>query len=155
MLPSITFGYSDAIAQGYPGLSHAVAMGKSAIDLGFWSRLTARISEKWPSKYPTPSSVTQTGVGKLFGVTQPSVYKWENLGVLPERKRIAEIAIALGVTMEWLETGRGPKFVPNSEDPVSMEIFRLVADADELQRMEFLNYLQYLSGKDEKQVNRR
>lgn len=66
----------------------------------------------------------------------------------PERKHLVELAQKLSVAAEWLETGRGPKYVPDPQDPVSMEIFRIVADADEMQRIQFLDFLQYISKPD-------
>lgn len=108
----------------------------------FWDRLTSRVSEKNPELFPTPAAVTQKAAGKLIGKSQNAGFKWKH-GILPERKHLAELAVKLGVSVEWLETGRGPKFVPDPHDPLSVEIFRLVADSDELQRMEFLNFLQY------------
>lgn len=112
------------------------------------------MSEKWPQKFPTPASVTQKAAGGLIHKSQNAGFKWKH-GILPERKHLAEIASELGVSVEWLETGRGPKFVPPPQDPMLMEIFRIVADSTELQRMEFLNFLQYIAGKDEKRAGRR
>lgn len=100
------------------------------------------MSEKYPDAFPTAASVTQKGAGKLIGKSQNAGFKWKH-GELPERANLIALALKLGVAVEWLETGRGPKFVPDPQDPVSEEIFRLVADSDELQRMEFLNFLQY------------
>lgn len=123
-------------------------MDSEAKSLTFWDRLTARASEKFPERFPTPSSVTQKAAGKLIGKSQNAGFKWKH-GILPERKHMAELAVQLDVAVEWLETGRGPKFVPAANDPVSAEIFRLVADADELRKMEFLNFLQYVSDRGE------
>ena len=103
------------------------------------------MSEKYPDLYPTAVSVTQKGAGKLIGKSQNAGFKWKH-GELPERANLVALALKLGVAVEWLETGRGPKYVPDAQDPVSEEIFRLVADSDELQRMEFLNFLQYTVG---------
>lgn len=103
------------------------------------------MSEKYPDTYPAASSVTQKAAGRLIGKSQNAGFKWKH-GELPERSNLIAIALKLGVAVEWLETGRGPKYVPAPQDPVSAEIFRLVADADELQRMEFLNFLQYTVG---------
>lgn len=142
MRPSIAIGYSDAIAQRYIAASHAQVMNGGGPKDEFWDRLTSRMSEKWPDSFPTAASVTQKAAGKLIGKSQNAGFKWKH-GELPERKNLAAIALKLGVAVEWLETGRGPKFVPDPQDPVSLEIFRLVADSEELQRMEFLNFLQY------------
>jgi hypothetical protein len=151
---SIAIGYSLAIAQRYSETVQASEMNRGETTTSFWDRLTSRMAEKWPDRYPSATAVTQKAAGKLIGKSQNAGFKWKH-GILPERKHMAELAIELGVAVEWLETGRGPKFVPDSQDPVSMEIYRLVADSDELQRMEALNFLQYLAGKDEKQVRRR
>jgi hypothetical protein len=145
MPPSIAIGYSIAIAQRYVAERHAQVMNRGSEISTFWDRLTSRMSEKYPDSFPTSASVTQKAAGRLIGKSQNAGFKWKH-GELPERANLIAIALRLGVAVEWLETGRGPKFVPDPQDPVSAEIFRLVADSDELQRMEFLNFLQYTVG---------
>lgn len=113
----------------------------------FWARLTSRISEKWPDIFPSASAVTQKAAAKLIGKSQNAGFKWKH-GMPPERKHLVELALKLGVAVEWLETGRGPKYVPDPQDPVSMEIFRIVADVDEMRRIQYLDYLQYISKPD-------
>lgn len=113
----------------------------------FWARLTSRMSEKWPDIFPTAAAVTQKAAAKLIGKSQNAGFKWRH-GMQPERKHLVELAQKLGVAVEWLETGRGPRYVPDAQDPVSIEIFRLVADANEIQRMQFLDFLQYISKPD-------
>jgi hypothetical protein len=154
MLRSIAIGYSDAIAQRYSETGQASEMSTGETTKGFWDRLTSRMAEKWPDRYPLAGKISQKAAGQLIGKSQNTGWKWQH-GTLPERKHMAELALKLGVAVEWLETGRGPQFVPDPQDPVSLEIYRLVADSDELQRMEALNFLQYLAGKDVKQAGRR
>lgn len=71
----------------------------------FWARLVEAMTDKG-----IPS--TQTNAGKLAGVTQPAARKWAE-GGFPEMNKAKQIAKILGVSVDWLLTGEGPKRVPN------------------------------------------
>jgi hypothetical protein len=51
---------------------------------------------------------TQTGAGKLIGITQPSVNEWVG-GAKPSMENAIDLATKLNVCVEWLLTERGPK----------------------------------------------
>lgn len=50
----------------------------------------------------------QTGAAKIAKIKQPSVYGWK-VGATPEMQHIVALAKELGVCVEWLYMGRGPK----------------------------------------------
>lgn len=119
----------------------------------FWARLTARMAEKWPDRFPSAGAVTQKGAASLIHLSQNAGFKWKH-GMLPEPKHLAALAVKLGVGVEWLQTGRGPKFVPDPQDPLMHEILRIATDLDELQRMEALKYLQYIASESQPHIVR-
>lgn len=51
----------------------------------------------------------QRDIGRLFGVKQPMVSQYKSGQKMPELWRIVEAAPKLGVCVEWLLTGRGPR----------------------------------------------
>jgi transcriptional regulator with XRE-family HTH domain len=44
-----------------------------------------------------------------LGVAKTQVYRWERGEFTPGAQRLAEIASAVKVSLEWLVTGRGPR----------------------------------------------
>ena len=76
-------------------------MDDSNIESGaFWARLTDALRKKG---LPT----TQEAVARLAGVGQSAVQKWTERG-LPKLSRATVIAEKLGVSVEYLLTGKGP-----------------------------------------------
>ncbi len=67
----------------------------------FWERLQEAMRD-------AGMKPTQTGAGKLIGVSQPSVNDW-TLGGSPSMDNACALAKALNVNVEWLLTERGPK----------------------------------------------
>ena len=61
--------------------------------------------------------ISQNALARMVGVTQPSIKKIIDGDTL-EPKKILEIANALGVSVEWLKTGKGnaPDFSANIEE---------------------------------------
>ena len=50
---------------------------------------------------------TQEALGKLLGVSPVTIWSYRNGDKLPRMKRASEIAIRLGVNVNWLMTGEG------------------------------------------------
>ena len=50
---------------------------------------------------------SQADLARRMFVTQPSVAAWESGRKAPHTKNLARLAMLLGVSFEWLSTGRG------------------------------------------------
>jgi transcriptional regulator with XRE-family HTH domain len=50
---------------------------------------------------------SQADLARRMFVTQPSVADWESGRKAPHTKNLARLAVLLGVSFEWLTTGRG------------------------------------------------
>lgn len=119
----------------------------------FWDRLSQRCMEKWPTKFPSPESVTQQKAAQLIGLSQNAGWKWKH-GMMPEPKHLVRLAQKLDVARAWLESGDGPKFNPAPEDVVVAEILVIATRLSVPQRMELLRYAQYIEG-DRRQTGSR
>lgn len=97
-------------------------------------------------------STKQVDIAKLCEVKPPSVHEWKIRG--PGRSNLKKIAIATGVTVDWLETGRPPKYadsVAESEIDYLVGILRDLQD-DELDKVvTFARYIRdgRLAGDDD------
>lgn len=67
----------------------------------FWTRLMDAMGEAGYAR-------TQAAVARLIGIKQPSVHEWA-YGGLPTVERCRELAGKLGVCVEWLYSGEGPR----------------------------------------------
>lgn len=55
------------------------------------------------------AKLSQQGLANQIGVQRSAVAQWEKTGGnLPSMHHLIDIALATGVTLEWLGTGRGP-----------------------------------------------
>lgn len=54
--------------------------------------------------------MSQAELAEALGVSRSAVGNWESAKgrVFPSTERLAELAVATGVSYEWLATGRGP-----------------------------------------------
>lgn len=59
---------------------------------------------------------SQKALAELLRVDRAAVNQWENDRTVPEARRMPDLARVLGVTQDWLATGRGPKY-PADESP--------------------------------------
>ena len=66
----------------------------------------------------------QWQMADILGATQPAVHKYEN-GILPEVKRLLELAKVGNTTVEWILTGRHWEFGAEERERIPPEIFRL------------------------------
>ncbi|MGH8120607.1 MAG: helix-turn-helix domain-containing protein [Gammaproteobacteria bacterium] len=56
------------------------------------------------------AGLSQAGLAKLLGVTRSACSQWESAqGTVPRRDRLEQLANLLGVSYEWLATGRKGK----------------------------------------------
>lgn len=54
------------------------------------------------------AGISQTELARLLGVTRSACSQWESTGgTAPRRERLEQLAQLLGVSFEWLATGRG------------------------------------------------
>jgi transcriptional regulator with XRE-family HTH domain len=89
------------------------------------SDVAGRIREMRESR-----GLTQAALGARLGVTRSQVTLWETGGRNPSPTSLKQIALALGVAVEWLVTGRGsakPAHPPNRE--VNVQLFEVVVEA--------------------------
>lgn len=101
----------------------------SAIKYEFSKRLKQACREKWKCKH-----TNQQEIADAFNVSQATISEWWNSRKMPSLEKLIEIALYLGVCVEWLATGRGPKKPPcdkahalNEEQAqVLKEIFELL-----------------------------
>lgn len=70
----------------------------------------------------------QWQMAELLGATQPAVHKYEN-GILPEVRRLLELARIGNTSVEWILTGRHSENGSQSMDRLPAEIYDL---ADQL-----------------------
>ena len=66
----------------------------------------------------------QWQMADILGATQPAVHKYEN-GILPEVKRLLELARVGNTTVEWILTGRHWEYGSEERERIPPEIFRL------------------------------
>src|SRR5437867_10783246 len=66
----------------------------------------------------------QWQMADILGATQPAIHKYEN-GILPEVKRLLELARVGNTTMEWILTGRHWEQGSEERERIPGEIFRL------------------------------
>lgn len=55
------------------------------------------------------AGLTQVQAAKALGTYQVTVSRWETAKMVPPTERLVKIADALGVHVEWLATGEGPR----------------------------------------------
>jgi transcriptional regulator with XRE-family HTH domain len=61
---------------------------------------------------------SQADLARRMFVTQPSVADWESGRKAPHTKNLARLSVMLGVSFEWLSTGRGEMHssTPNAQE---------------------------------------
>lgn len=95
-----------------------------------WSRLKEALEDKH-------LPATQVYVAKRLGVTQPSISEWNSEGGFPTIDRAVEIATWLGITVEWLITGRGPKR-PLPQDATAQRLWDMWPELDDVTKGELV-----------------
>lgn len=83
----------------------------------FWHRAVEALREQG---LPT----SQNGVAKLLDITHGTVWPWYHGESLPRLDTCRRLAIKGRVSVDWLITGREPKY-PISKDPVLAKIMEI------------------------------
>lgn len=123
----------------------AVAREEKAEPSDFYKRILERFRERWPEKYREQVPTTKE-VGKFFGKSQNSAWKWYHGGP-PRMKTALAMAEKLDVCVQWLLQGDGPKFVATPNDVL---IDALIVVATRLKErsphllIELVRYAQYI-----------
>jgi len=66
----------------------------------------------------------QWQMADILGATQPAIHKYEN-GILPEVKRLLELARVGNTTVEWILTGHHWEHGSEERERIAREIFQL------------------------------
>ena len=76
---------------------------------------------------------TQVELGKYFGLSGTMIWFYLNGEKLPSMKNAIAIARRLGVCVEWLLTGRGPKYPnpPPGEPELPINILNTLSKQDQ------------------------
>lgn len=117
-------GRRSGVITAYSGNTarQAAKMGRKAGSppSRFWSRLVEALKERGE---PT----SQNAVAALLGMSHGSVWRWYHGDGLPTLDTCRDLAIKGGVSLDWLITGRKPKY-PISKDPVLTKILQTCED---------------------------
>lgn len=93
------------------------------------------------------AGLSQTELGKAFGLTRSSVSQWESEGTEPTPSNLRSIAVKCGVSYEWLATGTGTmlKTVETSNQAELIQLLKEIGPENhELVRI-FLTSLKHAS----------
>lgn len=71
--------------------------------------------------FPPEGDGRQQQIATRFKVSQQAAGKWLRGETLPEFKRVIEIAVETGFTVDWLMTGRGPERALRKDEMVRMD----------------------------------
>lgn len=82
---------------------------------------------------------TQAKLAVLVGKKQPSVQEWGLQGRFPEMGTVVELAEKLSVSVEWLLTERGPRYVP-PVDKDAQALWKLWPRLEDLDRARVVAY---------------
>ncbi|MCI0568183.1 MAG: helix-turn-helix transcriptional regulator [Acidobacteria bacterium] len=75
----------------------------------------------------------QWQMADMLGATQPAIHKYEN-GILPEVKRLLELARVGNTSMEWILTGRHWEQGSEDRERIPAELFQLAARVHQFTR---------------------
>ena len=133
---SIGDSYANATGQTYPLLVQTRDVQKRTQTV--WERVKEALAEK---RLPD----TQKYVAeKVLHIRQPSISDWNKPGGYPTMENAVRLSEYLDISVEWLLTGRGPKYVPG-DDPESDALHRLWRGMDGMARSRLLAHAQILA----------
>jgi transcriptional regulator with XRE-family HTH domain len=102
------------------------------------------------------AGLSQTDLGKAFGITRSSVSQWESETTEPTPSNLRAIAVRCGVGYEWLASGSG--IMTKVEDNSKLaKVTRLLSEADPevLDAVElFLHRMQSVASQEPRPVSR-
>lgn len=86
------------------------------------------------------AGISQSRLAQILGVTRSACSQWESpAGTTPRRERLEQLAAVLGVSYEWLATGRRSKDEKQSyvfrEDALSSYKTAITSDQEELLKL--------------------
>lgn len=137
--------YISAIGSPYDGIDHNSGMVKPK-ERSFLDRALEALRDRYPRDRPT-----QVRLAKIAGVSQPAAREWGLPDRAPDHTRVLKIARETGVCVEWLYTGRGPKYPPPTQD--SDPFLKEYGQLDEEKRRQLINYSEFLRGKPDRPGN--
>lgn len=98
---SIGKSYDSAIGQSYVSDMHTDRMAANH-DIAIWDRIVEAVESIGIKGNPTH-------IGRLLGLSQPSVREWQIGSSTPSTANIREIAKKTGFYTRYIEDGKGPK----------------------------------------------
>lgn len=98
-----------------------------------WLRVRTALREKGMAG-------TQAEAAKIAGVKQPSVSEWNQPGHYPTIESAVKLAERLGVCVEWIITGRGPKRPGTALDLYADRLMQLWAELTLEARQQIVGY---------------
>lgn len=93
-------------------------------------RIMKTIAERLKHAMHHAGDISQMGLAEAAGVSQPTIWKLLN-GKTKKSKEIPNIAGALGVSLEWLATGKGEMFGGEQASSPRVNLSQLVPVWDE------------------------
>lgn len=112
MPANISHSYTLSISQTSTALRKTTRMLKKQAPATFWLRLKEALKDAGKPH-------TQKKAAAFAEVSQPSVSLWNKPDGFPEMDKVVSMAKRLGVCVEWLYTGRGPKRPDAADDEYS------------------------------------
>lgn len=107
-------------------------LNQMTIKAEFAKRLAIALQEKWPGER------MQTHWAKQLDIPPPTLSEWLNGIKMPGTERLIEICLKLGVSLEWMATGRGlkhpqksqkvPIFLSDDEKKLLIKIMQLLSE---------------------------
>lgn len=108
----------------------------------FWLRVKEALHDKgWPE--------TQKYAAQIAHVKQPSVSDWNKPGKTPELDTAVDLALQLGVCVEWLYTERGPKHPGPPGDKVAQQLWSMWGDLSDDGKRDLLGFARGLQMRDD------
>lgn len=107
--PPVTF------SQGLIVTASHVTIGSMADPKEEFSRRLNEVLDR--AGFPPKGKGRQVVLAKRYGVSQKGARKWLEAEAIPGTTRLAEIAMDLGVTTEYLLTGRGSVYFSQKREP--------------------------------------
>lgn len=102
------------------------------------------------------AGLSQTDLGKAFGITRSSVSQWESETTEPTPSNLRAIAVRCGVGYEWLASGNGT-MAKIEENSKLAKVTRLLSEADPeiLEAVElFLHRMQSVASQEQRPASR-